>query len=196
MNANTLKFAFILICALAPFAYGRRVYCARDALFLRLALTLTACADFCLLITNWRIPGVLLFCLVQCTYTARYGGRARAAALLAAWVPLFPLLLAIAPAETAVSAVYAVSFGFSLTSVVGAFAGGKYPFPNNYLTLLGMVLFAICDINVALYNIRIPIFNERQDLIFFIMWSAYLPAQAMLSASGYDYARLRDKNSR
>ena len=186
-NADQLKFAFVALCVLASFSYGKRVCDTRDAFYLRIAMCLTVCADFCLLILYQNIPGILFFCCVQCAYTARYGGYRRAALLLAVWAVLFPMFIIMLPFQTAVSAVYAVSFAFSLFSAAEAFAKKIYPFPNGILALLGMCLFAICDINVAMYNTHIPFFDARAAVIFTVMWAAYLPAQAMLSASGFGY---------
>jgi hypothetical protein len=70
----------------------------------------------------------------------------------------------------------------------------KYPYPNNLFIIFGMLLFVLCDLNVALYNIpfssNIPNINLITNLFGNLIWIFYLPSQLLLSLSGFKYNKI------
>jgi len=147
-----------------------------DAQILRLALMLTLVADFCFAFLENPIYGVCAFCSVQMTYCLRYGGAQLCGILTGLWAMLLPLLLLFHIEPLFIAAMlYAVAFVCSLSA---AFAAKKqYPEPNGLFVVLGMLLFACCDICVGL-NYLFP------GSAYPLLWIFYLPGQALLSASG------------
>ncbi len=84
---------------------------------------------------------------------------------------------------------YAICLLTSLTKAIKAYKYEIYPNPNGQMIALGMILFLLCDINVALYNILgyIGKVNVFYNISFVSMWLFYLPSQVLLALSGYRY---------
>jgi hypothetical protein len=89
---------------------------------------------------------------------------------------------------TKLAILYAVALIFSVSAAVSAFRNKKYPKPNNFLALTGMLLFLLCDINVVmLYNLGLPsgVTNAAHKLI----WVFYLPSQLFLAVSAFSFEK-------
>jgi len=127
--------------------------------------------------------GLLFFICVQTIYFFRYlSARLYAAALIPVLLGVFLILTYFTrlPFETGLAAVYACAL---ITGAVTAFLRRKaYPHPNRVLIPLGMLLFMLCDINVALINILPE--GAGRGAAGILIWVFYLPAQALLSISG------------
>lgn len=72
----------------------------------------------------------------------------------------------------------------------------KLPRFNKILIVLGLILFALCDINVMLYNLprylHVRIISIHvQDNINALIWIFYLPSQLLLAISGIKYYQVR-----
>jgi len=80
---------------------------------------------------------------------------------------------------------YGICLLNSVIKAAKAYRDRLFPKPNGHMILIGMVLFLLCDINVALYNIL----NEGlfYNISSISMWLFYLPSQVLLSLSGYKY---------
>ncbi|MCL2351914.1 MAG: hypothetical protein FWC55_05210 [Firmicutes bacterium] len=183
---------------------GRQYAISRgDTCLLRLAMSSTLAADFCMLVIYDNTLGLVFFLLTQFLHNLRYGGgrmlAAQAAACLAAgaagfWGEFFGILPA--DAQAVLSACYLCAFLFSLYSVfrlgnngnpkvnAGRFPGrrGAYPPVTRRLITAGMCLFFLCDINVGLYNLTAG--APANGLFRALIWVFYLPGQALLSLSG------------
>ena len=179
---DKILFGVIFIIILSSFYY--RVYAVdrRDAYLLRAGLVCTLVADFCMLILYNNTIGLVFFICVQTIYIFRYLS-ARFYAVIS-----IPVLLAVFIAlsfteltlETRLAAVYANALA---AGVLAAFIRKKsYPLPNRVIIPLGMVLFMLCDINVALINILPD--GKGKTAARVLIWVFYLPSQVLLSVSG------------
>jgi len=98
----------------------------------------------------------------------------------------------------AVALFYAISLLVSFINALKACKDRLFPYPNNHLIAWGMVLFLLCDINVALFNIyRLTsissgIISHLHSVSRPLIWLFYLPSQAFLSLSGYDFKKLHN----
>lgn len=187
--STALKYAGLLLCLLLAVLTHRRSWRKSDADLLVLALGLTAVADLFLLLLNRPIPGIVVFCLVHLVYLWRYQPslfRVAAAAVPVAfagiftvgpWVPGFP-----------VQAALAALYGVLILTVTACGARAALPPMNRRLVTIGMVLFVLCDVHVALFN-ALPTGHPYLPAAGVLMWFFYLPAQALLALSAYDFSR-------
>ncbi|MBD5084620.1 MAG: hypothetical protein HDT33_06050 [Clostridiales bacterium] len=177
-----LCLAFALLCALGG---GDRL--------VPIALTLTACADWFLLVRNdCYALGVALFLCVQTVYFLRLR-RAGAPSLWPIRVGVVPLAGAAAfvveqsawhtdlfsPENLLVNLLAAVYFTQLLSNTIAAWTlkGKRWR-----RFALGLTLFVGCDICVGLYNVQIL----NLMLYFFAavgMWLFYLPSQVLIALS-------------
>lgn len=173
-----IKFMLIFIICCRSFL-EKPSTSAHDLRTLQLAMIATCAADFNMLITENIFAGICLFCVVQFIYCYRYAGIGHCFVLLMFLIlcgPSLILLISFTEPLFIISGVYAVCFGFSLYAAVQGFLRKKYPYPNNHFVVWGMVLFALCDINVAL-----GYFGFQPS--FALIWLFYLPGQFLLSSS-------------
>ncbi|GHU56059.1 hypothetical protein AGMMS49975_18770 [Clostridia bacterium] len=147
-----IKFVFVVICFLLSIRSKEKL--------LIIAMFFTVIADYCMVLKGWNNLGLLFFWAVQLTYNERFGNPAKFILIAAVFAAL---------AFNKLSAGYLVCV---LCSVVGSFRNFK-----NYLAPIGMLLFLLCDINVALANIfDYPVFWR-------LIWVFYLPSQLLLAFS-------------
>lgn len=166
-----LCLAFSLLCA--PQGGDRLV---------PIALALTACADWFLLVRNdCYALGVALFLCVQTVYFLRL----RRAGAPAAW-PLrsgLALLSGLAVYAAGMAAplnlLAALYFSQLLSNTILAWTQKGRPWRR---FALGLTLFVGCDVCVGLFNAQIP----NLTLYFFAavgMWLFYLPSQVLIALS-------------
>ena len=178
----TDKILFTAIFFIIGLSFLYRSYAVNrvDAYLLRAGLICTLAADFCMLILYNNTVGLILFICVQTIYFIRYT-RVYAAVLLpvlsGVFVRFFYRALAL---DTQLAAIYACMLA---AGTLSAFVRRKaYPFPNRIFIPLGMLMFLLCDINVALMNVFSA--GPKRTAARVLIWVFYLPSQAMLSASG------------
>jgi len=186
---DRIIFLTIFIIISSSFLYRRYAAGRRDAYLLRAGLICTVSADFCMLIIYNNTAGLLFFIGAQTIYFFRYlSARISAAILIPVLLCVFIALTYYTslPFETRLAAVYACTL---TTGTVTAFIRAKaYPAPNRAMVPLGMLLFMLCDVNVALINI-LPAGTGRAAANVLI-WVFYLPSQALLSYSGKEITKL------
>ena len=147
-----------------------------------MALAFTVCADlFLLVLDNFYVIGVALFCPVQIIYALRLH-RMRAKK------PLLILRLLLS------GAMLAVSFAVEI-SVLNALISFYFPqlvcnaiesiSAKNRLFSVGLWLFVCCDICVGLSNITFPfpVSGTVVSIIQILMWAFYLPSQVLIVLS-------------
>jgi len=189
---NLICFLLIFCFFALSFSYRRYALSKTDALLLRAAMIFTLLADFCMLIAGKNTLGVVFFCCVQFIYNYRFTNGKRAVALAAAIAVLAAALLFVPAAAKLASrekaaVVYAACLFFSVSGALLAFRRKKYPRPNNYLVLAGMLLFFLCDVSVMLFNLDLP--QSARDAAETLIWVFYLPSQLMLSLSARKFGR-------
>lgn len=178
------KFLSILLCPAVAYFLSRGAADKRDSLLLIAALSATCAADAFLLLLNRPVPGLVIFSIVHLIYIRKYRERASfPAAAIAAFLLTgcfaasallrgFPLMQALAcvygPLLLAASL-------FSLTAPL--------PKISRRFITIGMSLFILCDLHVALFN-TLPAGNPYYPFAAFLMWFFYLPSQVLLALSG------------
>ena len=186
-----MKYLSILLCLATALVLNRGPWNKRDSALLISALSLTCISDLFLLLLNRTVPGLLTFCIVHLVYIRRY--RASAFLPTAAIVAL-----ALAGCLTAEFLIGGFPIKYVLSGLYGVLLlsvtifGFTAPLPrvNRQLVNIGMVLFLLCDIHVALFNI-LAASDPYYPFASFFMWLFYLPAQVSLALSGYSYTESR-----
>jgi uncharacterized membrane protein YhhN len=160
-----------------------------DAKLLIGGLFFTLIADMFFLFTQAVVPGIICFYFAHLCYIRRYrrGSFKRnlvmvLAALLFCTVGFLSGLNF--PYVFLLGSVYAVLI---ITATGLAFLSGL-PKTNKRLAGIGMILFLLCDSNVA-----ISFFAPKTGMLYGIadalIWIFYIPSQAMLSLSAADFER-------
>lgn len=194
--SSVLKYFGILLCLFLSILIGSNGHDKMDTIFLRLAIFLTALADLCMIILGLNELGIMIFCLVQITYIIRHRRAIERRYNLNFLVVtiIFIILIVISLANNLliedlgyegikkvtliIGFIYAVILLYSVYTGWKTLKGAFYPMYSRYLVAVGITLFLLCDINVALSVIS-------KDLSILI-WIFYLPSQALLALSGYN----------
>ncbi|HCQ88645.1 MAG TPA: hypothetical protein DIU45_01360 [Clostridium sp.] len=88
---------------------------------------------------------------------------------------------------------YAICLIISIRKAIKVCKNNLYPYPNKYMIAYGMILFILCDINVALYNvtevtgISWTFIDIVHNITGLLIWLFYVPSQLLLSLSGYNF---------
>lgn len=183
--ADVVKFGSIVCCALLA---GTVAHTSRDGLLVAVALGLTLLADALLLFTALPLAGVACFCCVQLVHIRRFSGRAAAAllpaaALLLNAIALDAYTLRLLPTREVLCICYAAllltSCALALRSRTRFAAGG-------------MLLFLMCDICVALFNLYT---GPTSWMAYRLIWLFYTPSQLLLVLSTFPFAQPAQKLS-
>lgn len=180
MWANFLKFVSIVLCfGLAIALYkcsGERI----DSKFVVMALFVTVIADIFLIFTSYKLAGVLTFCLVQLIYLKRYNHRLFNFGIVVLTAGLIATFFLPLPTLTIMGATYAILI---LTCFFATFKTDLSRF-NLKCVRVGMLLFILCDVYVALYN-QLLSSSAYYQIAGNLIWIFYLPAQLLLAMSSY-----------
>lgn len=199
-----IKYASILLCALfAAFVAVRRK--TGISVLVAVAFLFTAGADLFLLFTDRYLPGVLCFCMVQTLYLAVILNAKKSLNRL-------PVHMAVGLPAAAAAVLLGIKLDTGELFLVGAAGFYAYSFIRNIvlafglcrrstdpgsdtaplhkgLFAAGLLIFALCDINVLLYNLSDFVTLESAFFSLLLrfagdfMWMFYLPGQIMLSLS-------------
>lgn len=185
------KFALVVICFLLALSHKKNSLSRRDWVLSVFAMGFTVLADFFLTILfNYPI-GVAVFCFAHVFYAFRYGGyRVWRFFPLALPAPIIMMIVVGDPLLVA-SSLYAGLFIISFTTAIVAFRKKVFPAPNNVLIIVGMSLFLLCDIFVAIFNLVgmgiIPN-HALGEFAVDAIWLAYAPAKIALALSGMKFS--------
>lgn len=206
MQSPILKYIGILLCLSLAILVGKSGHDKKDTMLLRIAFFFTAAADLCMVILDFDTLGIMIFCLVQITYIVRHrrGGRKKGKLNLLILITIIVILISVlfvsglgrenlgdngfGKFTIAIGSVYAVLLSYSVYTGWKTIKGNFYPIYSRYLILIGITLFLLCDINVALSSIADNLFimNTNIGNVFrFLIWIFYLPSQVLLVLSGY-----------
>jgi hypothetical protein len=173
--SSAIKYAGLIACVVIAVA-------GEDGT-LRAALLLTAMCDYLLLFTDVYVPGVLAFACAQTLHAMRH---AQMAALSRVKFVLPAAILALVAAVivwalsgdtlNAVAALYAVMLLCATGLAIAAYLRKKTPDRTSLYAAGGMLLFVLCDLSVAAFNLG---FYRAGNL----MWLFYLPSQLLLAWS-------------
>ena len=176
--ADCLKYAGIISCLfICLFALSQeRRNAARLQIFV-LAFTLTA--DFFLLFTGFFTLGMLIFLGAHICALIRYRPRFILPACVCAGIVSLTLGAFMGfPPQAFIPCAYAVL----IISVTISTFFAEQPRLNAIFSRLGMCLFIVCDINVAIFNSASPELTLHA-VSSVLMWAFYLPAQTLLALS-------------
>lgn len=204
ISSDILKYISILLCVLLSMLSGSDALSSKDLSLLHFGMIMTAIADLCLLILDFFTVGVVVFCIVQITYCIRYLPNSVHNTvknfminfvavififfILGIFIKNLDILLIVA-------LFYATCLTTSVYRAVSACINKLFPSPNRYFIAFGMILFLLCDINVALFNIASYInpaytIGSLADISCTLIWLFYLPSQVLIALSGYDMNKL------
>lgn len=199
--SKNIKFLSMILVFIISLMIGKDYLNPRDSFLLKLGLGITLMADiFLLLLNDYYILGIVLFSIVQIIYCLRYrGGNNKI--IIRNFTLIFLILISLYFAINqfiiqidflAIIAVfYAICLLTSTKYALETYKHKQFPKLNSKLIGLGMVLFLLCDINVAVFNITETIGTHKEFSILLnrissvSMWFFYLPSQVLLALSGY-----------
>lgn len=169
-DTKWLKFASILMVALMSFRLNDKIVIA--------ALCLTASADvFLLVLDQWYIVGLLLFCIVQLLYSLHLHSK-----------KMLRLQIILLSFSVALALVYRrmepLAVGYITVFLLNLFHAVSFAMKakgrQTFLFALGLLLFFCCDLCVGYYNIGEGTLWEFSRIA---MWGFYLPGQVMILLS-------------
>jgi hypothetical protein len=190
--SNVLKFISIILAFIISILGKKNSLSYKDIHLLQIGLFITIFADlFLLILDSHYILGMILFSIVQIIYSFRYDFRnvkpiIRNFIIIFLGLSLFYLILnrfINIDFILIVGVFYAICLLISVGNAIKAYKYKLFPKPNRQMILIGMILFLLCDINVALYNIT----REFVNISSVSMWLFYLPSQVLLALSCYNY---------
>ncbi|MGH4139384.1 lysoplasmalogenase family protein [Clostridium sp.] len=199
ISSDYIKYLCILLCFLLSIVSNKNsildIAKHRDIFLLRLGLFITVMADLCLLIFDFHVLGVILFSLVQITYTVRYSTENLKTTLLYFFITFQCVVLTYLIATLFIEKInilipillfYFICLITSVSKAIAAFKNNLYPSPSKYMIVFGMILFLLCDICVALSNVTTTVYFmiRLQQITWLLIWTFYLPSQLLLALSG------------
>ncbi|MEK6266761.1 MAG: lysoplasmalogenase family protein, partial [Clostridium sp.] len=155
--------------------------------------------DLCLIILDFFTLGVLLFTLVQITYSVRYTNKNIKVTLINFFIIFifiaFGYGIAILFIEEIsillpISLFYGICLLVSVIKAIKASNNNLYTSKSKHMIVFGMVLFLLCDTCVALSNITMIfplsgyIMTSLSAIASLLIWVFYLPSQFLLALSG------------
>ncbi|MDR0854306.1 MAG: hypothetical protein LBN34_08045 [Clostridiales Family XIII bacterium] len=157
----------------------------RDANLQFIVFIWTIVADYFLLFTYFFAIGILIFCGAHLTAILRYRKKLFLPSLIfffISWI-LFALLKF---AGVEISVFYFAAAIYTILIITVAITGfcSDQPKINRRLSSVGMILFLLCDVNVAAFNL-LPQESFIGNMASVLMWAFYLPAQTLLALSTY-----------
>ncbi|MCL2839688.1 MAG: lysoplasmalogenase family protein [Defluviitaleaceae bacterium] len=186
------KFAFVAMCFFIALISFFRCNSKKDWAWLVSGLAFTLGADYFLVLHNNHLVGIAVFCFAHVCYIIRADKRKLFL------IPLVAGLVFIAVWNGSVimlAGIYAALFLVNLYVNFKFLQNKKTSIPklNRALIFTGLCLFALCDVNVLIFNLP-QYFNVDESLqaIFPLIWIFYLPSQALLAISALRL--LDDKN--
>ena len=184
--ADCLKYAGIISCLfICIFALSQER--GRVARLQAFVLAFTLAADFLLLFTQFFTAGLLIFLAAHICALIRYRPRfILPACVCAGVVSLIAGLALNLPPPAVIACIYAVL----IISVTVSTFFAEQPEINAFFSRLGMCLFIICDINVAIFNSASPGLTVHTASSV-LMWAFYLPAQTLLALSATTFRNPR-----
>ena len=188
------KFVFVVIClAFAGMSY---FFCKqkKDWAWLVAGLIFTVGADYFLVLHDRHLPGVAVFCFAHVCYIFRalenFPRWRRYAFVCLPFLAAAIFIAFITGQLFVLSGIYAGLFGINITVNVRHFKQEKTVLPrfNKTLFLAGLILFALCDVNVLLFNLPrqlgVPVIFPWA---FRLIWVFYLPAQVLIALSAVKF---------
>lgn len=185
-----LKYLAIVILFGMSMFIGSEGLDRRDRVLVQAARFFTLIADYYLVIVNNVEYGILAFCLVQMLYIARHKFMKKIKVHMLLGIILlsimFILLVINIDAKNLSKELVILGAVYGTLLVTSLYSAIK---TRRYLIAIGMFLFFMCDLNVALFNLigSFSFYSVRLEFIVgFLIWLFYLPSQLLLTLSGFN----------
>ena len=177
-----LRYLTILLCFLFVMLVGT----SYDGKLLKLAFIITLIADlFLLVIDDYYLIGVSVFCFVQFIYAYRLLNINKVKYKFRAMVYVVSILITeiivkivfeeMVDLLTIVTIIYFVTL---INNIINSI----FYFKCNYLFSVGLILFGFCDVFVGLSNLNNYISFDYDFTIDFA-WLFYIPSQVLIALS-------------
>jgi len=176
--SRSFKYASIVLCFLLSTSLFFNSENKRDSKYVVIALMFTMIADIFLLFTHHKVIGIFFFCLVQLTYLKRYHLQIFITGIYFVVISMIAYLVLPLQLLYIIAGLYAILI---LSCMISTFKT-ELPKFNLYCVRIGMILFILCDINVALFNELSRNFSYYR-FISIAIWLFYLPSQLLLALS-------------
>lgn len=190
--SSMIKYVSIILCFLYVILGKKK----ERSVYIIAGLFFTVVSDYFLLLTDYFAAGMLSFCIVQtiyCIYCSRDMKQymIKEGIQLCITCVIFLVLLIGFPIEFDLVLIFSVYYFIHLVSNVLyswiRSKEGKY----RKLFAIGMTLFLLCDIHVAIFNAGAYLsFSPMQAyqtiyaVASVVMWFYYLPSQVLIAQSG------------
>ena len=141
------------------------------------AMGLTLISDYFLILENKHVAGVFVFCLVHLVYISRVKDLGIKVMVYSVAALVLFMITANLPALVLVYA------GLFIKNIEVNF---KHRYFNRKLIIAGLILFALCDINVLMYNLPRYIQSVPENVAgwgYTLIWFFYVPSQFLLCIS-------------
>jgi len=203
-NTTTLniKYLIIIICLIISLTIGRDGHNKIDSTLVQIARFFTLIADYYLVILDNYKLGVFFFCIVQITYIIRHSFmedkkyRNFMFLCLTLIIAIFLLnkviLSSFEEKLIFLGLIYGAVLISSVYAAIRTIKCSRYPKKSALLIAIGMSLFFMCDLNVAIFNLAenmsISLFND-ENIRFYsgvLIWLFYAPSQLLLTLSGFN----------
>lgn len=181
--SNKIKYISIFVCFFYIITQREGRYRTRDGTVVKLAIFFTLVSDTFLLMLGKYELGVTSFIVVQLLYWCRLQEEKNCNVFWQILVAIF-IIVALYFAGIMINYLLVVSVSYFVLIVMNT--GYALLQSKNLLFVLGMVLFLLCDINVACYNLTayIELPRDLYENIYAIssklIWLFYLPSQVCL----------------
>lgn len=177
--STALKFSCIVLCFINTLLIHNE-HSKIDSVLLKCVFFMTIIADLNLLILNNYKLGVILFCIIQTFYIIRHSLASKFNYKI--W-GLFCIVFIIGVFQfkniLLLSGFYYLCLSIlSIYTAISTLWYKKYPEITKRLIISGLILLFLCDINVALFNLK------RNMISGCLIWFFYVPSQLFLSLSG------------
>ena len=194
---DSLKFGFIVLCFIIALVSYFFCHSKKDWRYLATAMGFTAVSDYYLVLVNIHRIGLFTFCFVHMIYILRVSENKkksiqRILITVLAGVLLYVLFFDIVLIPIAI--VYAALFVQNLAAHIKYYRNGEaLPGINRGIMLIGLILFALCDINVLMFNLPrfIEFPQELANLGHRLIWFFYGPSQLLLGVSAWRFGARR-----
>lgn len=178
LPSTHLKYASIVLCFLLALNLYRMSINKQDSKYVVIAFIFTLIADIFLLFTGNKIAGVLFFCFVQLTYLKRNNRHFFKFGIYVSVVAVIIYLFAVFDSLYIIVTLYA---SLILACAISTFKTDLPKF-NLFCVRIGMILFILCDIHVALFD-QLSRGSSYYYFASIVIWLFYLPAQFLLALS-------------
>jgi hypothetical protein len=189
-----LKLLSIGICVAFLVRIARLNPDNQDGRFMVLILSLTLTSDVILLLTRQFVVGLILFVIVQILYSIRIQERLNLKGVFikgTIFITCLLFFMQMMPKRFSYSIMLALGVFYAflfITNLISLTVKRTADIFDRRLFVIGLVLYALCDLNVAIYNF--PSFFESNSILSTIyassglaMWLFYLPGQVALTLS-------------